>query len=347
MNPATEDLFYRAYQNHDRSYEGVFFLAVKTTGVFCRPGCTAKTPLRENVEFFASSNQALEQGYRPCKKCQPLTRSGEQPEWVGRVLEQLQQHNGERITDEQLTDMNIDPHRLRRWFKKHHGMTFQAYQRQLKLNNAYQQIQQGARVIDSAYDSGFNSLSSFNESFRKLTGFAPSASRQQKIIAVSRLLTPLGPMIAAASDEGVCMLEFHDRKALQKQIQRVQKRFQAQMVIGEHALFDTLQQQLDEYFQGQRTVFDIPLNLKGTEFQLKAWQALQKIPYGQTFNYQQQAEMIGNADAVRAVATANANNALAILVPCHRVVNKSGGLSGYAGGVWRKRYLIDLEQGIK
>jgi AraC family transcriptional regulator of adaptative response/methylated-DNA-[protein]-cysteine methyltransferase len=338
-----EDLFFHAYQNHDRSFEGIFFLAVKTTGVFCRPGCTARSPKRENVEFFTTAGEALEQGYRPCKKCQPLTPSGDQPSWVGRAVELAVEEKQTRLSDDMLRHEGIDPVRLRRWFKQYYGMTFQAYQRQLKLNRAYRQIHKGASVLDSALDSGFNSLSAFNEAFLKLTGFSPSKSKYRKLIAVNRMLTPLGPMIAAADDDGLCLLEFHDRKQLQRQLLRIQQRLQAQLIPGEHELFPQLQQLLDEYFAGQCTQFSIQLNLAGTDFQLQAWQALCRIPYGETRNYRQQAEMLGKPKAVRAVASANANNPLAIVVPCHRVIAGSGSLTGYAGGIWRKRYLIQLE----
>ncbi|MDJ0880121.1 MAG: methylated-DNA--[protein]-cysteine S-methyltransferase [Gammaproteobacteria bacterium] len=339
-----DDIFYRAYQNHDRSYEGQFFLAVKTTGIFCRPGCKARLPKRENVEFFASSDAAIKQGYRPCKKCQPLLRSGEQPRWVEQALALLKQDAAQRISDQELSLHGINPARLRRWFQAHHGMTFQAFQRQYRLNRAFSSMNQGARVIDAAFDSGYNSLSGFYDSFQKATGFVPSNSPKNKILAITQLLTPLGPMLAAASDKGLCLLEFHDRKRLQKQIERVQLKLNARMVPGDHALFEEVQRQLDEYFKRQRAIFSIPLDMTGTPFQQQVWQALLDIPFGETRHYQQQAKAIHKPQAVRAVARANAENPLAILVPCHRVIAKSGQLAGYAGGLRRKAYLLDLEQ---
>ncbi len=344
INPQSADIFYQAYLEHDRSYEGIFFLGVKTTGIFCRPGCTAKTPKRENVEFFSSSGQALQDGYRPCKKCQPLDLQGSVPEWVSQALE-LASREPERVSDRDLQQHRIDPTRLRRWFKQHHGMTFQAYQRLMNVGRAYAQIRQGDKVIDSALDNGYSSLSGFNESFRKLIGFSPAQSKKQRVIPVAQLLTPLGPMIAAANDQGLCLLEFINRKNLQRQLERVQKRFRVRFIPGEHELFTKLQQQLDEYFNHQRQQFDIPLDLRGTDFQLQAWQALLSIPFGKTLSYQQEAESIGKPQAVRAVASANASNAIAILVPCHRVISKSGKLAGYAGGEWRKQFLLDLEAG--
>jgi AraC family transcriptional regulator of adaptative response/methylated-DNA-[protein]-cysteine methyltransferase len=234
--------------------------------------------------------------------------------------------------------------RLRRWFKHQHGMTFQAYQRFLKIGRACMQIKQGEKVIDSAYDNGYNSLSGFNASFRKVTGFVPSDSRRQKIARTTQITTALGPMLAAVSENGLCLLEFCDRETLHKQIARVQQRLGVVMVAGEHELFQTLQNQLDEYFSQRRTRFEIPLELGGTEFQRHAWSYLQSIPYAQTRSYQQEAESIGNPAAVRAVGHANGQNAIAIIIPCHRVISKNGGLSGYAGGIWRKKFLLELEQ---
>lgn len=338
------DTFYDAYVNKNSHYEGIFFMAVKTTGIFCRPGCTAKTPKRENVEFFSSTHDALEMGYRPCKKCQPMHPKGEVPDWVKQVMDWLADHPQNRITDEQLRENNIEPARLRRWFKKNHGMTFQAYQRLLRIGRSYEQIKLGQNVINTAFNNGYDSLSGFNDSFKKITGFAPSSSKHRKVIHITRLLTPLGPMFAAASDNGLCLLEFCDRRAIEKQLAWVQKRLDSVFVAGDHEILIELQKQLDEYFNQQRKEFDIKLDIAGTDFQLSAWSALQKIPYAETRSYHQQAVMLGKPGAVRAVGTANGMNAIAILIPCHRVIAKSGGLAGYGGGLWRKQYLIDLEK---
>lgn len=341
---STADTFYNAYLNNDSRYEGIFVMAVKTTGIFCRPGCRARVPKRENVEFFTSTHAALDMGYRPCKKCNPMNPQGEIPGWVQQAIDMVSCKSDSRISDAELSGRQINPSRLRRWFKNNHGMTFQAYQRLLRIGRAYGQIRQGEKVITSALDNGYNSLSGFNESFRKITGFNPTGSKKQKIINTTRLLTPLGPMIAAASDDGLCLLEFTDRRSLEKQLNRVQKRLAAVFVTGDHQIFARLQQQLDEYFNQQRREFDIKLDMAGTDFQLSAWSSLLTIPYAETRTYQQQAEMLGKPDAVRAVGTANGMNAIAILIPCHRVIAKNGGLSGYAGGVERKQFLLNLEK---
>ena len=338
---------YRALANRDSSYEGIFFVGVKTTGIFCRPACTAKTPKQENVEYFTSTGEALNHGFRPCKICRPMEKSGETPEWMAKLLRSMNGGSTSRLKDRDLKQRGIDPARLRRWFLKNHGMTFHAYMRALRLNRAFSMIKNDGKVIDTALDSGFESLSGFTDAFRKTTGFAPSKSRSSKLITVTRILTPLGPVLTGASDEGICLLEFTDRKMLETQISRLGKTFNARFITGTHDLLDQLDRQLQEYFQGNRTQFTLPLALPGTEFQVRAWKFLQGIPYGETRTYREQARSLGNINATRAVARANGDNRIAILIPCHRVIGSDGKLTGYGGGLWRKKYLLDLEREMR
>lgn len=343
QNP--DDIFYQAYVRQDRSFEGIFFLAVRTTGVVCRPGCKAKTPFRENVEFFVDLDTAIEKGYRPCKKCKPQLVSGHRPDDVERAIQMVQNADGQRVSDSMLRAAHIDPFSLRRWFKDRYAMTFHQYQRQFRVGQAQAQIRNGAKPLDTAYESGYESMSGFHQSFNKITGTSPGNAQSRGLLLGEDILTPVGPMLAVVEDDGLCLLEFHDRKNIERQIKRVEKASNAVITPGIHAIHDRLQSQISEYFEGQRRSFDIPMKLVGTEFQKAAWTMLQTIPYAETWNYQQQATAMGKPEAVRAVATANANNALAILIPCHRVIARNGSLAGYAGGLWRKQYLIDLEAG--
>lgn len=335
---------YNALLNKDSSFEGIFFVGVKTTGVFCRPTCTAKKPKEENVDFFSSAKEALQYGYRPCKVCRPLQLNGETPDWLKNLLKEIEEKRMSRITSAFLKEKNIDPARVRRWFKKNHGMTFQTYLRLLRVNKAFGQIKYGDKVVESAFDSGYESLSGFTETFKKLTGFSPSKSKNRNIISVTRILTPLGPMLAGTTEEGICLLEFVDRRMLETQIKRLKKIFNAEFIPGESKYFDELNKQLTEYFERKRKEFDLPLLLNGTEFQQKVWKELQKIPYGKTRSYQQQAIALKNEKAIRAVAKANGDNRIAIIIPCHRVIGKNGELVGYGGGMWRKQFLLNLEK---
>jgi len=341
-----KNILYNALLKKDSNYEGIFFAGIKTTGIFCRPSCTARKPKKDNVEYFPSVNEALQHGYRPCKVCHPLQPKGEAPSWLILLLKEIDQNQNLKLKDADLKKREIDPARIRRWFKKNHGMTFQAYLRMLRINSAFGRIKHGEKVIESAYNGGYESLSGFTESFKKSTGFSPSQSKHKNVITITRILTPLGPMLAGATDEGICLLEFVDRRMIETQIKRLKKYLHAELVPGNNKYFDELSYQLKEYFDGERKVFDVPLHIPGTEFQLQVWKELQKIPYGITRSYKDQAIAIENPRAVRAVARANGDNRIAIIIPCHRVIGNNGELVGYGGGTWRKQHLLNLENAI-
>lgn len=340
----SDKTMYEALVNKDASFEGIFIVGVKTTGIFCRPTCSARKPKPENVEYFVDTKQALSFGYRPCKVCHPMQPFGDSPDWLKGLLKELSQSAQQKFKDQDLRERGLDPVRVRRWFKKHHGMTFQAYSRALRINKAFGLIKHDGKVLDTALASGFESLSGFNEAFKKLTGTSPSGTKASKVITITRILTPLGPMFAGATDKGICLLEFTDRKMLETQIMRLSKLLKAQFVPGEHNLFAQLNTELTEYFAGKRLSFTVPLDLPGTDFQRQVWQALMTIPEGETRSYQEQAEIVGKPAAVRAVARANGDNRISIIVPCHRVIGKNGKLTGYGGGLWRKQRLLELEQ---
>lgn len=335
---------YKALVHKDSSYEGIFFAAIKTTGIFCRPTCTARKPKKENVEYYATAKEALAYGYRPCKVCTPLSAKGNEPEWITSLLKTVNDNPEMRIKDYDLRAKGVDPSRVRRWFKKNHGMTFQSYQRALRINKAFGSIKHGGKVTHSAFDSGYDSLSGFGDTFKKATGFAPVDSKHQQLIAITRILTPLGPMIAGAIDHKICLLEFTDRRMLETQLERIKKYYKANLQPGNDSVFDELNQQLDSYFNGQLKNFKVPLSTLGTAFQQRVWTELQNIPYGESRSYKEQAIALGNVKAIRAVATANGDNRIAIIIPCHRVIGADGSMVGYGGGIWRKQWLLTLEQ---
>ncbi|WP_326983089.1 methylated-DNA--[protein]-cysteine S-methyltransferase [Chryseobacterium sp. MYb264] len=342
----TEDRMYQASLDKDSSFEGIYWMAVKTTGIFCRPTCTARKPKKENVEFFLSTEEAMENGYRACKVCRPLKKLNETPQYIQELLSELAQNVSLKIKDAELLERKIDPVTLRRWFLKNHGMTFQAFQRAFRMNIAFKKIKNGESIMETALDAGYESLSGFNESFKNILGILPKNSRIQMIIDLKRIETPLGTMYACAIDEGVCLLEFTDRKNIEKQFTSLSKALNAEIVQGENKHFQQLEDELKEYFDGSRTTFDVPLYIIGTEFQKSVWQLLREIPIGEVRTYKQQSEFLGNPKAIRAVGTANGINKIAILIPCHRVIGSNGELVGYAGGIWRKQKLLELEKAI-
>lgn len=338
----TEDRLYDALLQRDAAFEGVFLFAVKTTGIFCRPTCPARRPRRENVEFFTSAAEALFQGYRPCRRCLPLDRD-DPPRWLRPLLDAVEAAPEKRWRDADLRSMGLEPSRVRRWFKAKHDMTFQAYSRARRLGIALGRLRRGSSQLQTAQASGFDSLSGFRDALERLTGSTPRQSTKQPVVMMTRIATALGPMVAGASDEGLCLLEFADRRMLETQILRLQKRTGCVITPGDHSMFDELEEQLGQYFEGQRREFDLPLHLVGTEFQMAVWQALGDIPFGETRSYEDLARSIGRPKAVRAVGRANGDNRLAIFIPCHRVIGSNGKLTGYGGGLWRKRRLLEIE----
>lgn len=341
--PPPEEM-YEAVLRRDSEYDGVFYLAVTTTGIVCRPTCPARKPKPQNIEYFATVRDALFAGYRPCLRCRPLEPAGSPPDWLRPVLERVEAEPEARVTDADLRRDGVEPARVRRWFVANHGITFHAYQRARRLGLALGRVRLGDDVTAAAYAHGFESLSGFREAFRRIFDIAPgSAKSAAQPILVTRILTPLGPMVAGANDDGIALLEFAERRRLERQVRTVSKRLATTCTPGDHAWLRKLESQLAEYFDGKRTTFDVPLVLPGTDFQRDVWSRLVEIPSGETRSYDAIARAIGRPKAVRAVGRANGDNRIAILVPCHRVVGSDGRLTGYGGGLWRKQALLDLE----
>jgi AraC family transcriptional regulator of adaptative response/methylated-DNA-[protein]-cysteine methyltransferase len=334
---------YQAILKKDSRYEGLFITAVKSTGIFCRPVCTARKPKVENVEFFDSPIEALNHGYRPCKMCKPMKHAGEVPTEIKELLQHVERAPEVKVRDIDLINKGMEPNTIRRWFKKHYGMTFHDYHRKLRVSKAHDYLTLGKSVTHTAFDTGYDSLSGFSDSMQKIFFTSPSKARKIMILNVIRITTPLGPMIACACSDGIRMLEFADRDGIEIYINKLSKQLGATVLPGLNQHLESLQMQVRAYFQGQRKTFNLPLIPAGTTFQKSVWDALLDIPYGQTRTYSQQALTVGRPSAIRAVAAANGQNRIAIIIPCHRVIGKNGELRGYAGGINRKKYLLELE----
>lgn len=334
----------RAFIAKDTSYDGVFFTAVRTTGIFCRPSCPARAKT-ENVEFFASIKQCLDAGYRPCKRCRPLETNGTPPPWVANLLSQVEQSPDAPLKAADLRTLGVSPERARRWFKQHYGMSFAAWCRGNRLAGAFTRIRHGASLDDATFDAGFESHSGFRDAFVRIFGAAPGRARADaSCVVVAMIESPLGPLLAGATDEGLCLLEFTDRRMLEHNLRETQRRFGCAIVPGEHRWLERARGELAEYFAGARQEFGVALAPRGTAFQEKVWRELRRIPHGATIAYDELARRIGQPTAQRAVASANGLNRICILIPCHRVIGKDGTLTGYGGGLWRKRLLLELER---
>lgn len=341
MPPAPE--MERAYLNGDAAYSGLFFLGVRTTGIFCRPGCPARKPLPKNVEYFPTATAAMTAGYRPCKRCEPLAQE-QAPEWVAGLLADVEKDPSARISDGELQERGIDPTTARRYFQRHYGMTFQAFTRARRLSGALHLIREGESIDKAVFESGYESHSGFREAFARTFGSAPGRGRASEQLFLARVQSPLGPLLAGATAEGVCLLEFTDRRMLEKQLATVGKLFGGAVIPRANEHLARLQEELSGYFEGKVRRFSVPLVHPGTPFQQRVWGELLRIPYGETRSYEELAAAVGVPDGARAVGHANGLNRICVVIPCHRVVNKDGRLGGYGGGLRRKEFLLDLER---
>ncbi|HUF75404.1 MAG TPA: methylated-DNA--[protein]-cysteine S-methyltransferase [Longimicrobiales bacterium] len=341
----SEPVMLEAFLGRDPSFDGVFVTGVRTTGIFCRPTCTAKKPRPENLSFFGDAREALDAGYRPCMRCRPMEAVGASPEWLQPLLEAVEADPARRWSDREIRARGLSPERVRRWFQSHHGMTFQAYNRARRLGSALGHVRDGATVGRAAFEAGYDSLSGFQEAFRRYFGSSPTTLEGATVVRVDRIATPMGLMLAAATEDELVMLEFVDRRMLPTQVRRVRERLGAVFAPDSSEVLARTARALAAYFDGDLRSFDVPLLPLGTPFQTDVWEALREIPYGETESYAQLARRVGRPSAVRAVGRANGMNALAIVVPCHRVVGADGKLVGYGGGLWRKQRLLDLEAG--
>jgi AraC family transcriptional regulator of adaptative response/methylated-DNA-[protein]-cysteine methyltransferase len=334
----------RAFLGSDATYDGIFFTCVRTTGIFCRPSCGARKPLLANVEFFATVREALFAGYRPCRRCYPMRSPEAAPDWVQRLMDLIDAEPNRRLHDADLRQLGTDPARVRRYFLDHYGMTFHAYCRGRRLQGALRALRSGDALDDVALGSGWESHSGFRDAFAKTFGTSPGQGRNASCVVTTAIDTPLGPVIVGATDEGLCLLEFTDRRMLEAQIVRLTKLLRQPLVPGEHPHLAHTRVELAQYFAGTLTDFTVPLVFRGTPFEERVWRRLVQIPHGQTMSYAELATAVDSPGGQRAAGRANGMNRVSILIPCHRVVNSDGKLCGYGGGLWRKHWLLEMEK---
>jgi AraC family transcriptional regulator, regulatory protein of adaptative response / methylated-DNA-[protein]-cysteine methyltransferase len=336
--------YYQALINKDSSYEGIFYVGVKTTSIFCRPTCPARKPKFEHCEFFENAEQALLASFRPCKRCKPLSHPNQVSDLVQKLVDAIEENPEKRWMDRDFKATSIDASTARRQFQKRFGMTFVAYARARRMGLAMKQIRSGEQVINAQLSAGYESSSGFRDAFSRIMGAAPTLSANSHILKASWIDTKLGPMLAIADDHALYLLEFVDRRGLEREIERLRLKTKSAIIPGHNFPIDCIEKELMLYFEGQLTVFKTPLCLLGSSFQKSVWAALQKIPLGKTRSYLDIAKEIGNPLSFRAVANANGANQFAIIIPCHRVINTNGALGGYGGGIARKKWLLDHEK---
>lgn len=345
----SDEQMYTAVADRDSDYDGRFYYAVLTTGVFCRPSCAARLPKRENVRFFLDSESAARAGFRPCKRCRPdnLKRDVEKLVEIARYIET---HADDRLT---LADLGkragLSPSRFQKAFKSAFGISPKEYQDAVRLGRFKGALKGGDDVTGAIFSAGFGSTSRvYGEAARNM-GMTPSAYRAggagERIFHAYRD-SSLGPLMMAATARGVCFAQFGSgRAALENQLR--QEFPQAELIESPgqgSSELDAWIDALDEHLAENAPRPDLPLDLRGTSFQLKVWRFLLSVKEGDVVSYGELAEAIDEPRAVRAAATACGANRVGVLVPCHRVLRGDGGLGGYRWGVDRKRTLLDMER---
>lgn len=341
-----DDSRWAAVAGREKAFDGEFVYAVRTTGVYCRPSCPSRAAKRENVAFFDTTHLAQAAGYRACRRCKPDEAPAEfkRNDAVTAACRALQASPGGIPLDDLARAAGWSPHHFHRTFKQVTGLTPKAYFQALRAQRVQASLAAAPSVTEAIYDAGFNSSSRFYDQGASGLGMAPAAYRSGGAgQAIRYAVEPcaLGVLIVAATAKGVCAIEFGD--SAHALVERLRQRFpQAAFEPGD-PLFRQWVGRVLAYIDQPRGPLDLPLDIQGTVFQRRVWQALRDIPCGQTASYTQVAQAIGQPQAARAVASACASNTLALAVPCHRVVRSGGGISGYRWGSERKAELLRRE----
>ncbi|CNE16498.1 bifunctional regulatory protein/DNA repair protein [Yersinia intermedia] len=341
-----KDTFWDAIVNRDKTADGQFVYAVKTTGVYCRPSCPSRQAKAENIEFFADNHAAEQAGYRPCKRCQPteLPLSQQHAAKISRACRLIEQAETPLKLDELAAQVNLSAFHFHRLFKAITGLTPKAYASATRSARIRTQLAGQGSVTDAIFDAGYNSNGRFYEQSNQLLGMTPTRYRsggRDTTLHFAVGESSLGAILMAKSKLGICAILLGDSPALL--VQQLQDKFPQAELIGGDTEFEQWFAQVVGLVEAPKLGLDLPLDIQGTAFQQRVWQALREIPVGETASYADIAARIGSPKAVRAVAGACAANMLAVAIPCHRVIRQDGALSGYRWGVERKKQLLEKE----
>jgi AraC family transcriptional regulator of adaptative response/methylated-DNA-[protein]-cysteine methyltransferase len=336
-----------AVKEKNQAFDGVFFFGVRTTGIFCRPSCSSKTPKPENVSFFGSTKEAEGKGFRACLRCKPLNDyfPGKNAELVAKALETLRNSELEIVSIDELSGrLGVSPGHLQKTFKAVLGLSPKEVMDMMRIEN----FKENVRITDvttSLYESGFGSSRSLYEKAAERLGMTPGVYKKGgKGMKINYTIvdSPLGKLMVAATARGICAVSFgDDESSLSDELSK--EFFAAEIEESDRGLKDAVHAILKS-LDGEKAILTLPLDLRASAFQMRVWSELRKIPYGETRSYTEIAENIGNPKAVRAVARACATNPVALVNPCHRVIGSDGKLAGYRWGLERKRQLLDTEK---
>ncbi|HVI05910.1 MAG TPA: methylated-DNA--[protein]-cysteine S-methyltransferase [Sphingomicrobium sp.] len=333
------DTAWAAFMRRDRGWDGRIYGAVKTTGIYCKPSCPARRPKRDHVEFFASAREARDAGYRSCLRCKP-DEIGRDREAVNRAVKLIETVEESLTLAELAEAVGYAPHHFQRLFKRDLGVSPAEYARGLRNRRTEMALKANCRVTDAVYDAGYSGPSSFYSDAKERLGMTPSAWRdggRGELIRWTHFDSPLGKMLIAATSRGICRLTFDDSE------QSLKRLFPQATIVEDAGGLRELVEGALEAIEKPLVPPDLPIDVAGTAFQEAVWRELRKIPAGETRSYAQIAAAIGHPKAVRAVGSANGDNHVCVLIPCHRVIRSDGSLGGYGGGIERKKKLLAAE----
>jgi AraC family transcriptional regulator of adaptative response/methylated-DNA-[protein]-cysteine methyltransferase len=347
MVSGSENSWWQAVLDRDAAHDGRFFFAVSSTGVYCRPSCPARRPRRENVTFFRRPEEAEQAGYRACLRCRPKAAAGNpQTNTVKRIARYIEQHLDEPLTLGTLAEVfGQSPFHLQRTFKKALGITPKAYADSCRMGLLKRNLQSGRSVTHALYDAGYSSSSRLYERTASQLGMTPDKYRRGAVAASIRYTctdSPLGRMLVAVTDKGICAIQFADTD--EELAEGLKREFPFAVRKQDDRFLQSWTKKVLSQIRGHKLSQSLPLDIQATAFQKRVWTHLQSLPFGTTQSYADVAKAIGQPTAARAVARACASNRIAVAIPCHRVVREDGAMGGYRWGVQRKRTLLDLEQ---
>ena len=345
------DACWTAVERRDATKDGAFYYGVLTTGVYCRPSCAARRPLRKNVRFYATAAAAEREGLRACLRCKPTEATGDQTaRRIRRVCEIILRNSSEPVSLTKLAaSVDLSPFHLQRSFKSLMGVTPKEFHSAARMKAFKASLRSGLNVTEAIYEAGFGSSSRLYEKVDARLGMTPRQYRQRGRglgISYASSNTPLGLVMIGATDRGICFVQFGETE--NELLQKLSGEYPAATVLPMPAArasdFAAWMHALGEHLNGSRSGLELPLDVRGTAFQLRVWRYLQRIPYGEVRSYAEVARDIGRPTAARAVAGACASNTIAVAIPCHRVIRGTGQMGGYRWGLDRKRTLIDRER---
>ena len=344
---ASDDARWAAVVQRDRAADGQFFYSVRTTGVYCRPSCASRRARRENVAFHATRSAAEKAGFRPCRRCKPdqPALAEQYADRIARACRLIERSETAPSLAELARAAALSPYHFHRIFKAVTGVTPKAYTSAHRSRRTRDTLRGRTSVTQAIYDSGFNSNAPFYAQSTEVLGMKPREFRAGGANTLIRFAVgqcSLGAVLVAATDKGVCSILLGDDPEVL--VRDLQDRFAQAQLIGGDAAFEQLVARVIGLVEQPSQGLDLPLDIRGTAFQQRVWQALRKVPSGATVSYAEIARRIGSPSSVRAVAQACGANPIAVAIPCHRVVRTDGDLSGYRWGIDRKRALLDREQ---